>query len=166
MRNSIILTLDRHPMYNAISLQYSWPSLYIQVHPWFGSSSFLWTIHVIYPFQAFVLYIWYILCLLTPLLVACFQAAEDAAADSDEEEDHSHDELKPNPKLEFGKKLPPSLEEYFLPQHVGRPLEDIDEYYQNKKVMIWFRLRLPIVQIKYRYAIFVMLNTKTRFKHN
>lgn len=34
----------------------------------------------------------------------------------------------------IGRKLPLSLEDYFLPEHVGRPLEDIDEFYQNKKV--------------------------------
>lgn len=68
------------------------------------------------------------------------QAAEEAAAESDDEEEPAQVELKPNPKLEYGKKLPPTLEEYFLPEHVGRPLEDIDEFYQNKKVHFLFFL--------------------------
>lgn len=55
--------------------------------------------------------------------------AEDA--DSDEEENEP--ELKPNPKFEAGKGLPPSVEE--VPsQFQGRPLEDLDEYYHNNKV--------------------------------
>ncbi|KAL4238010.1 hypothetical protein ACF0H5_002721 [Mactra antiquata] len=63
------------------------------------------------------------------------KAAEEAAADSDDDNEHGHSEepLKPNLKLAVGKKLPPKLEDYFLPEHVGRPLEDIDEFYQNKK---------------------------------
>ncbi|XP_053401964.1 sodium channel protein type 4 subunit alpha B-like isoform X1 [Mercenaria mercenaria] len=63
------------------------------------------------------------------------KAALEAAKDSDDDEGPAHQEepLKPNVKLEAGKKLPPTLEDYFLPEHIGRPLEDIDEYYQNKK---------------------------------
>ena len=64
------------------------------------------------------------------------QAAKEAAADSDEDDVPAHEEepLKPNPKLEQGKKLPPTLEDFCGPEHTSRPLEDIDEFYQNKKV--------------------------------
>jgi len=65
-----------------------------------------------------------------------YQAADEAAAESDDEEEAPPEELKPNPKLEAGKKLPPTLEDFFLPEHIGRPLEDIDEFYQNKKVCV------------------------------
>ncbi|XP_060573372.1 sodium channel protein type 4 subunit alpha B-like isoform X4 [Ruditapes philippinarum] len=62
-------------------------------------------------------------------------AAEDANHDSDDDDEPAHAEepLKPNCKLEAGKKIPPTLEDYFLPEHIGKPLEDIDEYYLNKK---------------------------------
>lgn len=70
------------------------------------------------------------------------QAAKEAEKESDEEEDLTHPEEppKPNAKLEAGKKLPPTLEDYFLPEHTGIPLEDVDEFYQNKKVCIEFNL--------------------------
>lgn len=65
------------------------------------------------------------------------KAAEEAAADSDDDDEQAHPEepIKPNVKLEAGKKLPPTLEDFFLPEHIGWPLEDIDEFYQNKKVL-------------------------------
>ena len=71
---------------------------------------------------------------------AAKEAQKLAAEGSDESEDdieepsHHEPEPKPNPKLEAGRKLPPSLEDYAVPEIVGRPLEDIDEYYHNKKV--------------------------------
>ena len=77
-------------------------------------------------------------CPLGYLLLLLFQqAAEEAEKESDEEEDPTHPEEppKPNVKLEAGKKLPPTLEDYFLPEHCGIPLEDIDEFYQNKEVL-------------------------------
>ncbi|XP_064599687.1 sodium channel protein type 4 subunit alpha B-like [Liolophura sinensis] len=60
----------------------------------------------------------------------------EKVADSDDEDAESTTEeveLKPNPKLEAGKKLPPSYDDYFPLEYVGRPLEDLDEYYHNKK---------------------------------
>lgn len=61
----------------------------------------------------------------------------EKVADSDDEDAESTTEeveLKPNLKLEAGKKLPPSYDDYFPLEYVGRPLEDLDEYYHNKKV--------------------------------
>ena len=71
-------------------------------------------------------------------LMFYYQAREKAEEDSDDEDEPTHPEEppKPNPKLVAGSKLPPSLEDYFEPEHVGRPLEDIDEFYQNKKVPV------------------------------
>ncbi|XP_052766775.1 sodium channel protein type 4 subunit alpha B-like isoform X5 [Mya arenaria] len=63
-------------------------------------------------------------------------AADEAAAESDDEEEAPKEEMKPNPKLEAGKKLPPTLEDFFMPEHVGRPLEDIDEFYMNKMTFV------------------------------
>ena len=65
--------------------------------------------------------------------------AEKTARESDDEDDDEVEEPnhepdpKPNPKLEAGRKLPPSLEDV-PPEYVARPLEDLDEYYQNQKV--------------------------------
>lgn len=56
--------------------------------------------------------------------------------DDDEVEEPTHEtEPKPNPKLEAGRKLPPSLED--VPsEYIGRPVEDLDEYYHNQKVRV------------------------------
>ncbi|KAH3854427.1 hypothetical protein DPMN_096969 [Dreissena polymorpha] len=67
---------------------------------------------------------------------AAAKAAEEAAAESDDEDEPTPEEIKPNPKLMIGRKLPLTLEDYFLPEHVGKPLEDIDEFYQNKKTFV------------------------------
>ncbi|WAR18929.1 SCuncharacterized [Mya arenaria] len=67
---------------------------------------------------------------------AAAKAADEAAAESDDEEEAPKEEMKPNPKLEAGKKLPPTLEDFFMPEHVGRPLEDIDEFYMNKMTFV------------------------------
>ncbi|GFO41334.1 sodium channel protein [Plakobranchus ocellatus] len=64
--------------------------------------------------------------------------AEKVPSESDDEDDDldepsQHEEnLRPNPKLEASRKLPPSLEDY-PPEFVGKPLEDLDEYYHNQK---------------------------------
>lgn len=45
------------------------------------------------------------------------------------------DALQPNPKLEAGAKLPHRLGDYFsVKKFASRPLEDIDEFYENKQV--------------------------------
>ena len=69
----------------------------------------------------------------------CRQNAEKVAPDSDDEDEdlddpsNQEEALKPNPKLEAGRQLPPSLEDY-PPEYVGKPLEDLDEFYHNQKV--------------------------------
>src|SRR6218665_3532396 len=43
------------------------------------------------------------------------------------------DRLQPNPTLEAGRTLPTRLGE-FPPELYGKPIEDLDEYYNNKYV--------------------------------
>ncbi|XP_074640062.1 sodium channel protein para-like [Tubulanus polymorphus] len=43
---------------------------------------------------------------------------------------------KENPSMEAGKKLPPSLSDYFPPELAGKPLEDFDEYYDDKRTFV------------------------------
>ena len=62
--------------------------------------------------------------------------------DDDDVEDGNHDqEPGPNPRLEAGRKLPPSLEDV-PPEYVARPLEDLDEFYHNQKVRQLFWLMI------------------------
>ena len=68
------------------------------------------------------------------LLILQARSKEDAESDEEDEHTHQEESPKPNPKLAAGCKLPPSLEDYFQNEHIGRPLEDIDEFYQNKRV--------------------------------
>jgi hypothetical protein len=73
---------------------------------------------------------------------AAKKAADESSSsdDDDEVEEPTHDpDPKPNPKLEAGRKLPPSLED--VPsEFVARPLEDLDEYYHNQKVTLSVRV--------------------------
>ncbi|KAL8566097.1 hypothetical protein ACOMHN_051823 [Nucella lapillus] len=65
------------------------------------------------------------------------KTAHDSSSDEEDEVDEpAHEpEPKPNPKLEAGRKLPPSLED--VPQeYIGRPLEDLDEFYHNQKTFV------------------------------
>ncbi|CAG5116724.1 unnamed protein product, partial [Candidula unifasciata] len=62
------------------------------------------------------------------------ESGDDDDADGDEAS-HHEENLKPNPKLEAGRKLPPSLEEYPR-EYTGKPLEDLDEYYHNQKTFV------------------------------
>lgn len=60
--------------------------------------------------------------------------SESESEDDGDETTHDH-EPKPNPKLEAGRKLPPSLED--VPQaYIARPLEDLDEFYHNQKARL------------------------------
>nr|KAG5703509.1 hypothetical protein BaRGS_020143 [Batillaria attramentaria] len=71
------------------------------------------------------------------------QHGDDSSSDDDDDvEEPTHEpEPKPNPKLEAGRKLPPSLED--VPnEYVGIPLEDLDEYYHNQKVSRGVNTRL------------------------
>ncbi|XP_052827734.1 sodium channel protein type 4 subunit alpha B isoform X3 [Octopus bimaculoides] len=77
--------------------------------------------------------------------------AEDA--DSDEEENVM--ELKPNPKFEAGKGLPPSIGE--VPgKFQGRPLEDLDEYYHNMKCFCVIARDKTIFRFSATKAIFLL----------
>lgn len=88
---------------------------------------------------------------------AAKQAAEEAEKESDEEEDtHPEEPPKPNVKLEAGKKLPPTLEDFFLPEHCGIPLEDIDEFYQNKKTFCVIGKDKSIFRFSATNAFFIL----------
>ena len=62
--------------------------------------------------------------------------ANSSLSEDDEIDEPTYEpERKPNPKLEAGRKLPPSLED--VPsEYIARPLEDLDEHYHNKKVRL------------------------------
>ena len=61
---------------------------------------------------------------------------KQALEEGEEEETpmHEEEEAKPNPKLEVGKKIPLSLQDEFPNEYIGKPLEDIDEFYDNREV--------------------------------
>lgn len=50
--------------------------------------------------------------------------------------DSADDKPEPNPLLAAGNKLPAKLGD-FPPELYGKPIEDIDEFYQNQYVSIW-----------------------------
>jgi len=43
---------------------------------------------------------------------------------------------EPNPLLEAGSKLPAKLAGEFPPELYGKPIEDLDDFYQNKHVSV------------------------------
>ncbi|XP_071080138.1 sodium channel protein para-like isoform X7 [Haliotis cracherodii] len=94
------------------------------------------------------------------------QAAKEAhklkeAGDSDDSEDeieepsHHEPDPKPNSKLEAGRKLPPSLEEG-SGRFVGRPIEDLDEYYHNQKTFCVIGRDKTIYRFNATNALFVL----------
>ncbi|KAL8602647.1 hypothetical protein ACOMHN_029969 [Nucella lapillus] len=92
------------------------------------------------------------------------QAAKDAEKtahlndddDDDDVEEPAHDqEPQPNPKLEAGRKLPPSLEDVPA-EYVARPLEDLDEYYHNKKSFVVLSKDKSIYRFSATNAIFLL----------
>ncbi|BFZ07041.1 hypothetical protein BsWGS_10080 [Bradybaena similaris] len=88
--------------------------------------------------------------------------AKETQPESAEEEDgecddasHHEENLKPNPKLEAGRKLPPSLENYPR-EYVGMPLEDLDEYYHNQKTFVVLNRDKAIFRFSATNAIFLL----------
>lgn len=68
-------------------------------------------------------------------LKAIKKADKQAAEEGEEEElPHHEEEPKPEPKFEAGKKLPRELIDDFPPEFVGKPIEDLDEYYDPHMV--------------------------------
>lgn len=67
--------------------------------------------------------------------------ADKQAAEEGEEEElpHHEEEAKPNPKFEAGKKLPRCLLDEFPGEFTGKPIEDLDEYYDSKMVSVRLR---------------------------
>lgn len=61
-------------------------------------------------------------------------ASQAPDTDSEDEPEAPSEKQKPNPRLEAGKKLLPSLGEHYPSSMVGKPLEDLDPYYQNQEV--------------------------------
>ncbi|XP_046575623.1 sodium channel protein para-like isoform X6 [Haliotis rubra] len=83
------------------------------------------------------------------------------AGDSDDSEDeieepsHHEPDPKPNPKLEAGRKLPPSMEEG-ASKFVGRPIEDLDEYYHNQKTFCVIGRDKTIYRFNATNALFIL----------
>ncbi|XP_076464769.1 sodium channel protein para-like [Babylonia areolata] len=76
--------------------------------------------------------------------------------DDDEVEEPAHEqEPQPNPKLEAGRKLPPSLEDV-PPEYVARPVEDLDEYYHNQKTFVVLSKDKSIYRFSATNAIFLL----------
>ncbi|XP_076442684.1 sodium channel protein para-like [Babylonia areolata] len=85
------------------------------------------------------------------------KAAHDSSSDDDDDVDEpAHEsEPKPNPKLEAGRKLPPSLED--VPsEYIGRPLEDLDEFYHNQKTFVVLSKDKSIYRFSATNAIFIL----------
>ena len=53
------------------------------------------------------------------------------------DDDDDGDGPAPDPALEYGMPLPIRLAAEFPPELVATPIEDIDVFYQNKKVINW-----------------------------
>nr|AKH03687.1 voltage-gated sodium channel alpha subunit LNav14a21+ [Lymnaea stagnalis] len=86
--------------------------------------------------------------------------AEKVKPESDDEEDdddasQNEETLKPNPKLEAGRKLPPSLEDYPR-EYIGKPLEDLDEFYHNQKTFVVLNKDKAIFRFSATNAIFLL----------
>ncbi|XP_059156306.1 sodium channel protein type 4 subunit alpha B-like [Physella acuta] len=86
--------------------------------------------------------------------------AEKTQPQSDDEDDedepsHREENLKPNPKLEAGRKLPPSLEDYPR-EYIGKPLEDLDEFYHNQKTFVVLNKDKTIFRFSATNAIFLL----------
>jgi len=60
-----------------------------------------------------------------------------------EEEQAEEDKPKPDSKLEVGMKLPDKYGDV-PPEFIGRPIEDIDEFYHNRYVCIQCRYKSVI----------------------
>lgn len=58
---------------------------------------------------------------------------EDGVQQQQQQDKKEDDRLQPNPTLEAGRTLPSRLGE-FPPELYGKPIEDLDEYYNNKYV--------------------------------
>lgn len=70
-------------------------------------------------------------------LKALKKADKQAVEEGEEEElPHHEEEPKPDPKFEVGKKLPRSMLDDFPKSFVGKPIEDLDEYYDSQMVRI------------------------------
>lgn len=64
--------------------------------------------------------------------------AEEEQEDEDQEAIDAKEEKKPNPALEAGKQLPKNLGD-FPSELFGKPIEDIDDYYETKRVRTFFQ---------------------------
>ncbi|BFZ11652.1 hypothetical protein BsWGS_14691 [Bradybaena similaris] len=87
--------------------------------------------------------------------------AEKTKPESEEEDDELEEgsrndtNLKPNPKLEAGRKLPPSLEDC-PPEFFGKPLEDLDEFYHNQKTFVVINKDKNVYRFSATNAIFLL----------
>ena len=60
--------------------------------------------------------------------------SEEEHERAERQRQHDDEEDGADKTMEAGKKLPPRLSDYFPPQLAGRPLEELDPYYNTKKV--------------------------------
>ena len=74
------------------------------------------------------------------MIFFCFQLRYD--------DDDDADGPAPDPALEIGMPLPIRLAAEFPPELVATPIEDIDVFYQNKKVFIWNEFNFLFCQNK------------------
>lgn len=65
--------------------------------------------------------------------------AEEEQEDEDQEAIEAKEEKKPNPALEAGKQLPKNLGD-FPSELFGKPIEDVDDYYETKRVRTFSQL--------------------------
>jgi len=65
------------------------------------------------------------------------QDAETAGAGAATSHDDKDEGPEPNPLLEAGSKLPAKLAGEFPPELFGKPIEDLDDFYQNKHVSVF-----------------------------
>ncbi|KAK0046501.1 voltage-gated sodium channel alpha subunit LNav14b21+ [Biomphalaria pfeifferi] len=84
----------------------------------------------------------------------CKPESDDDDSDSDDPS-NQEEALKPNPKLEAGRKLPPSLEDY-PKEYIGKPLEDLDEFYHNQKTFVVLNKDKAIFRFSATNALFLL----------
>ncbi|ESO85582.1 hypothetical protein LOTGIDRAFT_107523 [Lottia gigantea] len=83
------------------------------------------------------------------------EESESSDDEADDEPSHHEPELKPNPKLEAGRKLPPTLEDFPM-SLTGRAVEDLDEYYHNQLTFVVIGRDKTIYRFSATDALFIL----------
>ncbi|KAJ8309561.1 hypothetical protein KUTeg_014435 [Tegillarca granosa] len=86
------------------------------------------------------------------------EANEQKQTEEGEEEEppHHEEEKKPNPKWEIGKKIPLSFKDDFDSKLVGKPLVDLDPYYENDLTFMVIGKDMSVSRFSATKALFLL----------